>query len=124
VNPSLWIGFGANLHYGKTHGFGKNAIARPSYGCKRPDARVSVGLAQLLVAGLHDQRMMHECGGDGSSEQPGKLNLTARRFQQVDAANHQVDSLPEIVDRCRKLVGPVSQSIADQQVAALRGRPL
>src|SRR6476659_10235371 len=71
------------------------------------DPCVAVGLAQLLVGALHDQWMVEESCWTLTPEQPGEPDLAPGRRQQIDAADHQVDALAEIVHRHGELVGPV-----------------
>src|SRR4051812_23183280 len=58
------------------------------------------------------------------AEQAGEANLSAGRRQQVLAADHDVNPLPEVVDTHGELVGPVTEPIADQHVTALLRRVL
>jgi len=41
--------------------FPEHPLRRPSRGAQVANARVCIGLAQLLVLALHDQRMVQEC---------------------------------------------------------------
>src|SRR5262245_22599113 len=68
--------------------------------------------------------MVPEARWQRTSEEARESDLTSRGFEQVHAANDVGDALVEIIDRHGKLVGPVSQSVAQQQVAALRLRIL
>ena len=54
-----------------------------------------------------------------STEHPAETNLTASGIQQIGAANHQVDLLLPIVDADGELIGPISSSIANQDIATL-----
>src|SRR5580765_1346958 len=83
------------------------------------DPGVAGRLAQLLVGGLHDQRMVAKPRRTLAAEKPRQTDLTGRRWEEVDAANDQVNSLTAVVDRHGKLVGPVAEPIANQHVATL-----
>ncbi len=63
-------------------------------------------------------------GGVGSAEHSGELDLASGGLEKVDSADHQVDTLLEVVDRDGELVGPVAVSIPRQQIAALFRRDL
>ena len=68
--------------------------------------------------------MMEELRRLGSAEKPCQLDLAAGRVEQILAANHNRHALQPVVDDDRKLIGPVSMAIADEEVAALFGRSL
>ena len=81
-------------------------------------------LLNFCSGGLHDQRMVQKRGRVRPAEQAGQLDLAAGGRQQVDAADHQVHSLDEIVDRRGELIAPVAETVTHEQVAALVGRDL
>src|SRR5436305_15105812 len=58
------------------------------------------------------------------SEQPRELNLSAGRRQEIFAADDERHTLVEVIHRNGELVGPVAESVADQQVAARVEGPL
>src|SRR6516162_4665798 len=64
--------------------------------------------------------MMQKRGRLLAPEQPREADLPAGRRKQILAANHEIDSLAEIVDGDRELIRPVAEAIADQDVSALR----
>src|SRR5689334_23167036 len=63
---------------------------------------------------------MQEPGRPVATEQARDADLPARGRQQVDAPNHEINTLPPIVDCDGELIGPVAVTIAQQYVAALR----
>ena len=67
---------------------------------------------------------MQECRWIGPAEKPCQLDLAAGRVEQVLAANHNRHPLQPVIDGDRKLIRPASMSIANEEVAALFGRPL
>ncbi len=81
---------------------------------------VPIGLAQLLGRGFHDERVMDEHGSGVPANQARQPDLPAGRGQQILAANDERHALHGVIDRCHTLVGPVPESIAQQQVATLR----
>ena len=85
---------------------------------------IPVGLAQLLRRRLHDQRVMEKVRGRSAAEQTRQLNLAAGGYQQIVAPNDERHALHVVIDRHRKLIGPVPVTIPGQQVAALLERPL
>jgi hypothetical protein len=68
-----------------------------------------------------EEGVMYEHPRIRAPEHTGKPYLPAGRWKQVLAPNHQSNSVPHVVHRDRKLVGPVAQAVVQQQVAALRG---
>ena len=54
-----------------------------------------------------------------STEHPAETNLTACGIQQIGTANHQIDLLLPIVNADGELIGPISSSIANQDIATL-----
>src|SRR5206468_1432469 len=71
---------------------------RPALRAQIADTGIAVGLAQLLIGAFHDQRVVAERGRRRPAEESRDSDLAARRRQQIDAANHQIDRLAEIVD--------------------------
>src|SRR5262245_51643540 len=67
---------------------------------------------------------MKKYGRLDAPEQPRQLDLTAGRCQQVVAADDERHLLDVVVHGRSKLVGPVSFTIFDQEIAALRRWPL
>ena len=67
---------------------------------------------------------MQEHGRPLPAEEAREPDLTARRREEVGAADDEVYSLLPVVHRDRELVGPMAAKIANQQVAALVGRIL
>ncbi len=96
-------------------------VLRPgSPGAEVPNPGVAARLAQLVPRGLPHQRVVQKDRRLGSAEKPGQPDLPAGRGQEVFPSNDQLDAVPEVVHRDGELIGPVSQPVADQQVAALR----
>ena len=58
------------------------------------------------------------------AQHPCEADLPSGRREEILAANDEVDTLPVIIDRHCELVRPEAISIAQQQIAALRGRCL
>lgn len=54
-------------------------------------------------------------------KQPSHLNLPARRGEQILSADHQINALVEVIHHHRELIGPLAETIADQNIAALIG---
>src|SRR5262245_7704098 len=63
--------------------------------------------------------MVPEARWRRSAQKAGETDLPSRGFEQVNATNYIGDILVRIVHRHGKLIRPVAQSIAQQQVAAL-----
>src|SRR5947209_8085790 len=59
-----------------------------------------------------------------AAEQARELDLAAGRLQQILAADNERDALDDVVDGRGTLIHPVPVAIANQQIAALVGRPL
>ena len=59
-----------------------------------------------------------------TSDQPGQTDLTSSRGEQILSAHDERDALYGIVDRSDTLVGPVAETIPQQQISALRRRIL
>ena len=84
-----------------------------------PNGCVAVRLAQLLSWRLHDERVMKERRRVLASEQSSEGNLPPGRWQEILAADDEVDLLSEVIDNDAELIRPVAVAIADQHVAAL-----
>jgi len=98
---------------------GNHIFRRPSSRFQIADACVAVGLAQLLLRRLHDQRMVQERRRLLATEQSRNSDLAAGRREQVDSSDHVIDVLPPVIDRDGELIRPVAVPIAQEHVAAL-----
>ena len=67
---------------------------------------------------------MEERGGRGSAEKTAKSDLAARGREQIAAADDVRDLFYEVIDGRRELIGPLADTIADEDVAALSRRVL
>jgi hypothetical protein len=56
--------------------------------------------------------------------QPHQADLAARGCQEVASADHEIDTVPHIINRHRKLVRPEAVPVAYQQIPALLRRIL
>ena len=65
--------------------------------------------------------MMQVKGGNLTSEHPPEQDLPACGRHQIGASDHERDALAQVVDDDRELVGPVTITVLEQEVAALLG---
>src|SRR5215472_15544135 len=85
---------------------GSDLFRSPAAHAEITDAGVSVRLAEFLHRRLHDKRVMQKRARLLAPEQPREADLPAGRRKQILPANHQIDSMPEIIDADGELVGP------------------
>src|SRR6185312_13959835 len=70
------------------------------------NAGVAARLAELLAAGLPDERMVEKHRGPGAAEHPAKPDLPSGRVDQVLTADDEIDLVPQIIHHDGELVGP------------------
>jgi hypothetical protein len=68
-----------------------------------------------------DQRVVQENRWAGPTEQPRQPELPAGRGQQIASPNDQVYFLAGIVHYHGEMVGPISQAVSEEKIAALLG---
>jgi hypothetical protein len=85
---------------------------------------VPVGLAQLSAVRMPDKRVMHERWRLRPAEHSGQSDLASRGWQQVFSPDDQIDSLLHVIDCHDELIGPVTQPVTQEEVAALTRRLL
>ena len=98
-------------------------------GCQAFHTHVSDRGCSLLLAQLHsytvsDQWMVEVARWLGSAENPSQADLAPRGRQEILVADYDVHTVPEIVNGHGKLIGPLSNPVSQQKVAALVLRPL
>ena len=63
--------------------------------------------------------MVHEGWRSLAAEEPRELDLSSRGFEQIDAADDEIHALAPVVHGDGKLVGPVAEPIANEEIATL-----
>src|SRR4051794_35240308 len=66
--------------------------------------------------------MMQEHGRLAMTEDTGEPDLHRRRLEQVLAADHEIDSMPHVVDDDAEPVRPVAVPIPDREIAGERDK--
>jgi len=68
--------------------------------------------------------VVSELRRDLPSEQSGQSDLATGRVEQISASNDEVDALDHVVHGDRKVIGPVTVAVPNQQVTAFPCRVL
>ena len=123
-------------HFGRSERSGRCLQARQSRGpadhargvpsgmTQSAHTRIAVRLAQLLCRRFHDEGVMSEDWRLRTTEQARQHDLPTGGIEQILTSNHQGDSLERVVGGGSPLIGPVSKTITDQEIAALPRRRL